>query len=166
MGKIPVDNTGCYVKYTFPNDFVLGSTALAAYQGSGMMATAGKPAAVTYATLNVGSEVFIGNQASNDANGNAAATPNQIVIKGCTTTSGADQAATVKFTGITTPAAAKQTNKFYVAVYHQYSQAKSTFASPILTAEGVIPATYFTAGTMTTGSFSAPSKGVQAAAPH
>ena len=165
MGKIPVDNTGCYVKYTFPNDFVLPGTALAAYQGSGMMATAGQPPGQEYATLNVGSEVFIGNQASN-VGGSPAPTPNQIVIKGCTTTSGADQTATVKFTGITTPAAAKQTNKFYVVVYHTYSQAKSTFASPILTAEGVIPATYFTAGTMTTGSFSAPSKGVQAAAPH
>ena len=165
MGKIPVDTTGCYVKYTFPNDFVLTGSALAAYQGSGMMLSALQPPGVEYATLNVGSEVFIGNQASY-VGGAPAATPNQIVVKGCTTTPGADQTATVKFTGITTPAAAKQTNKFSVVVYHTYSQAKSTFGSPILTAEGVIPASAFTAGTMTTGSFGAPSKAVQARAPH
>lgn len=61
MGAVPVDDTGCYVKYTFPNDFVLPATALRSYQGSGIMATANKPPAEEYATLNVGSEVFIGN---------------------------------------------------------------------------------------------------------
>lgn len=67
MGEVPVDNTGCYVKYTFPNDFVLPSNALkGGYQGSGMMEKSGNQAGVDYSTLNIGAtgEVIIDNQAS------------------------------------------------------------------------------------------------------
>jgi len=62
-----------------------------------------------------------------------------------------------------TPSAAKTTGKFTATVYHTYTRSKSTFASPIVTAEGVILATMFKAGTMTTGTFVAPSTTVQAA---
>lgn len=168
MGKVPIDNTGCYVKYTFPNDFVLPDSALRAYQGADMMATGNNPVGVVYSTLNVGSEVFIGNQASANPDGTARAADkrNQIIVKGCTTTTGADQKAKVKFTGIYTPAAAKKTNSFTVEVYHSYSQAKQVLSGPILTAEGTIPADRFTAGTMTVGSFIAPSTLVQTATVH
>jgi hypothetical protein len=31
MGKVPIDATECYVKYTFPDDFVLPVEPLLAY---------------------------------------------------------------------------------------------------------------------------------------
>jgi len=31
MGTIPVDNLGCYVKYTFPSDIPMGAKSFAAY---------------------------------------------------------------------------------------------------------------------------------------
>jgi hypothetical protein len=53
-----------------------------------------------------------------------------------------------------------------VVVYHTYNIAKSIGSGPILEAEGSIPANFFTAGTMSVGTFLAPAKLVQAATSH
>ena len=162
MGKLPVDATGCWVKYTFPDDFVLPSDPLFLYQGSGMM---GKSNPSALATLTPGSDVYFSHQAS-VVNGLPSPRPNEIVIAGCSTATGPNKNGLVKFTGILTPAAAKATGSFKVEVYHTYSASKSTFAGPIITAEGLIKKERFTAGTMIQGSFVAPTRGVQAEASH
>jgi hypothetical protein len=75
-----------------------------------------KPAGVDYSTLVTGAnaDVIIDDQASPS---------NTIIVKGCTTPSqvGPKRIATVKFNGITTPAAAKETNLFTVEMYKTYS---------------------------------------------
>jgi hypothetical protein len=88
MGAIPIDlnnGEGCWVQYTFPNDFVLPATPLTAYQGRGMMAAPGMAAGQEYAGLSPKTQVLLGNQASADANGTPRPGGNVIVIKGCTT---------------------------------------------------------------------------------
>jgi hypothetical protein len=160
MGSIPVDATGCWVKYTFPNDFVLPSDPLFLYQGKGMM---GKVNPNVLTTLTPGSDVYYSHQAS-VVKGVASTRPNEIVVAGCRTTTGPDKKGIVRFTGIITPAAQKTTGEFKAEVFHTYGASKSTFAAPIMTAGGSIPNTMFLAGTMAQGSFVAPSRGVQAAA--
>lgn len=164
MESIPIDNTGCWVEYTFPNDFVLPADPLKAYQGSGMMAAANMPAGQTYATLTPGTQVYYANQGSVTSSGapRPAGKRNVIVIEGCRTATGQKKVATVKFSGIETPAAAKTTKSFTVRVFHTYSAAQSQGSAQILAAEGTIPANYFTAGRMIKGQFIAPATLVQA----
>lgn len=69
MGKVPIDTSGCYVKYTFPNDIPLPEEPLI-YLGYDMMANSRGSS-----NLNIDSEVFIGQQSLRNGN--------SIVVKGC-----------------------------------------------------------------------------------
>ena len=94
MAEIPMSNTGCYVKYTFPNDLPLKSSGYQ-YQGLDSMMQA-----ATGTNLIQKTNVFIEHQAYADGN--------YIVFKGCDPavpdSMGERKQPKIKVSGITTPA--------------------------------------------------------------
>jgi hypothetical protein len=94
MAQIPIDTTGCYVKYTFPNDLPLKSTGYQ-YQGIDPMMQA-----ATGTNLIQKTNVFIERQAysSDPSKGN------YIIFKGCIKEHGSGMQPRIKVSGITTPA--------------------------------------------------------------
>lgn len=139
MGLIPIDDTGCFVKYTFPNDIQLPTTTLT-YQGYDMMQNDRGSS-----NLNVKNEVFITNQVF--------ARGNYIVVKGCQGLVGPGRLPKFKVTGIFTPSAQKQTNLFTVEMYKSFDEGTYTLSNHILSGQGKITKDKFTSGAITNGVF-------------
>lgn len=104
MGDLPIDNTGCFVKVTFPKDMPLPSAALAAYQSDekAQMRMLESPTNGFNLKRSDPQEVFTSRQGfAPDGTGN------YVVVKGCQLSSyvGTSRNAFIKFTTVTTPAA-------------------------------------------------------------
>lgn len=142
MGLIPVDNLGCYVKYSFPDDFKLTS-AVMTYQGYDMMTTS-----TGNSNLALNQDVFIKNQARENGN--------YIIFKGCQDSNsiGEGRVPKIKITGPVTPSAAKQTGDFKVEVYKKYEETINTLSNMILSGTGFIAQERFTSGSISGGLFS------------
>jgi len=134
MGTIPIESSGCWLKVTFPDDFVNTANVMT-YQGYDMMLTSRGTD-----NLNVNSEVFIKNQAQ--------ASGNFIIFQGCTNSAymGAGRSPKVKITGVVTPNSQKETAAFTVEIFKTYSQTQNALSNLIFQGTGVVSIDYFTSG--------------------
>lgn len=93
--------------------------------------------------LKLKEEVFYEHQGYNsDGSGN------YIIIKGCTRDDvvGTQQRAEIKFVGIYTPDAAKQSGQFNIQVYKHYDSLVNELSDLIIQGVDTIPQSYFTSG--------------------
>lgn len=164
MGPIPIDNLGCYVKYTFPNDMPLPAGVLGGYQSSALGGYQMMYSSTNGINLKRDIEYFIDQQAFAPAGGG-----NYIILKGCTqpTVVGTNEKAKVKFTGVTTPSAQKTTGTFKVEVYKNFSPSPSYQLSDLMASvEGSIDKSEFTSGQVTAGTFAGTTRTVQERSQH
>jgi hypothetical protein len=99
-------------------------------------------------------------------NNQAKAAGNYIIFKGCQGLTGRDRRPKVKITSIMTPFSAKKTGEFKVEMYKSYQETTNTLDNLIIYGTGSIPATMFTSGKITQGSFDGFIKFIQTRASH
>lgn len=156
MGVIPVDDRGCYVKYTFPLDMPLPTTALSGgYLSSKDVGEQMMLSSANGINLQPNVEYFIRNQASKNGN--------YIILKGCTyeRAVGLNSKAKVRFTGVKTPNAVKGTNPFIVEVFKTFDPLTYTLTDLLAKTTGSIPAKWFHGGKITDGIFAGLIRNIQ-----
>jgi len=149
MDLIPIDDTGCFVKYTFPDDIPLPSTSLqGGYQSDQAAGYKMMYSSTNGINLKRDIEYFIRNQGFSNGN--------YIILRGCSLSGnvGTGQKAKVKFNGITTPSAQKTTGDFKIEVYKNFNPTSYALTDLITTIKGNIDSSKFTSGQIGGGIFS------------
>jgi len=152
MDTIPIDDTGCFVKYTFPNDMAMVSLPYT-YQGYDMMSKPGGSS-----NLILKDQVFINNQAYDKGN--------FIIFKGCQDLTGTGRVPKIKVSGPITPSAQKDTGEFTVEVFKSFSESSYQLSNLIVQGSGFIEKSMFTSGALRNGVFTGLIPFIQTSATH
>ena len=139
---VPVEKSGCFVKYTFPNDFQLLTQGAGSYiyQGYNIMRTS----VIDTANDPTGSE---GGDATRYSDNIEFSKGNYVIFKGCTELDGNYQTPKIAIKNVQSPNADKTTNEFKIEMFKEQSETDVyTLSNPIISGKGIIDAAVFTSG--------------------
>jgi hypothetical protein len=156
---VPIEASGCYVKYTFPDDMPLkregfksnelGLAGFGAPDGSGE--TRWQAGVDGLYSANV--EQSLGNF---------------ITVRGCTNplSIGPLQTLSLRFTPIVTPDAQKETNEFKIEIYKAIDTNSLELSNLMVSTKAKMPKSFLTSGSIVAAAFSASVPFIQTAAVH
>jgi len=151
---IPIDDTGCYMKVVFPDDFPLTdfSTNII-FQGYGILSNKAGDSNIASADIY---------KAFDDTGDNF------VVIKGCQYSDNVGDGKQVKFkvTNILSPLAKKTTGDFLIDIYKSFDTENYELSNHLLTASQAASETLFKDGELSDLSFSSSLTFVQTSAAH
>jgi hypothetical protein len=156
---VPIEASGCYVKYTFPDDMPLKREG---FKSNELGLTGfGAPGSPGQRRWQAGVDGLYSANVEQSLG-------NFITVEGCTNplTIGPDQELSLRFTPIVTPDAQKETNEFTIEIYKAIDTNSLELSNLMVSTKAKMPKSFLTSGRIVAADFSASVPFIQTAAAH